>query len=91
MKITFLGTSAGEEYPGIWCECENCIKARLWGGKNIRRNSSVILDGDVMIDIGKTAHIQAQLFGVDLLKIKTLLSTHSHKDHLNTHTFWRGR
>jgi len=88
MKITFLGTSAGEEYPGIWCDCENCSKARKWGGKNIRRNSSVILDGDVMIDIGKTAHIQAERFGLNIREIKTLIMTHSHKDHLNTHTLW---
>ena len=88
MKITFLGTSAGEEYPCMWCECENCAKARRWGGRNIRRNSSVILDGDVMIDIGKTAHIQAERFGVNLREIKTLLVTHSHKDHFNTHTLW---
>lgn len=88
MKITFLGTSAGEEYPGIWCECENCSKARSWGGKNIRRNSSVILDSDIMIDIGKTAHVQAERFGLSIRKIETLLLTHSHKDHLNTHTLW---
>ena len=88
MKITFLGTSAGEEYPGIWCDCENCAKARKWGGKNIRRNSSVILDGDVMIDIGKTVHIQAERFGADILKIKTLLITHTHRDHFNAHTLW---
>jgi len=88
MKIIFLGTSAGEEYPGIWCECENCAKAREWGGKNIRRNSSVILDGDVMIDMGKTAHIQAERFGLNLREIRTLLVTHSHKDHFNTHTLW---
>ena len=88
MKITFLGTSAGEEYPCVWCECENCEKARRWGGKNIRRNSSVILDGDVMIDIGKTAHMQAERFGVNMRKVETLLVTHSHKDHFNTHTLW---
>ena len=21
MKLTFLGTGAGETYPGYWCEC----------------------------------------------------------------------
>jgi phosphoribosyl 1,2-cyclic phosphate phosphodiesterase len=88
MKITFLGTSAGEEYPCAWCECENCAKARKWGGKNIRRNSCVILDSDVMIDMGKTAHIQAEKFNINLRGIKTLLVTHSHKDHFNTHTLW---
>ena len=88
MKITFLGTSAGEEYPGVWCNCVNCAKARKWGGKNIRRNSCAVLDGDVMIDIGKTAHMQADRFNINLQKIQTLLITHSHRDHLNAHTFW---
>ncbi|MCL2097043.1 MAG: MBL fold metallo-hydrolase [Oscillospiraceae bacterium] len=83
-----MGTSAGEEYPGAWCVCENCEKARKWGGRNIRRNSGVILDGDVMIDMGKTAHIQAEKFNINLRGIKFLLSTHSHWDHLNTHTLW---
>ena len=66
MKITFLGTSAGEEYPGIWCECPNCSKARGLGGKNIRRNSAIVVDGDAMVDIGKTAHIQAERFGINI-------------------------
>ena len=24
MKLTFLGTGAGETYPGYWCECPHC-------------------------------------------------------------------
>ena len=88
MKITFLGTSAGEEYPCAFCICENCEKARAWGGKNIRRNSCAVIDGDIMIDISKTAHIQAERFNINLRDITTLLSTHSHGDHLNTHTLW---
>ena len=88
MRILFLGTSAGEEYPGIWCECENCANARAWGGKNIRRNSSIIIDNDVMIDMGKAVHIQAEKFGINLRELRTLLVTHTHLDHFNTHTLW---
>ena len=88
MRIIFLGTSAGEEYPGIWCGCENCAKAREWGGRNIRRNSAVMLDDDVMLDMGKAAHIQAEKFGLDMRGVRVLLVTHSHKDHFNTHTLW---
>ena len=88
MKLTFLGTSAAEEYPGIWCGCENCEKARMLGGKNIRRNSSIMIDGDTMIDIGKTAHVQAKRFGLDLRGIRTLLVTHAHSDHFDTHMLW---
>jgi len=41
-----------------------------------------------MIDMGKTAHMQAERFDINLREIQTLLCTHSHKDHLNTHTLW---
>jgi len=88
MKLTFLGTSAGEEYPGIWCECDNCARARELGGKNIRRNSCVMIDDDLMIDMGKTAHVQADRFGKNIRAVKTLLVTHSHGDHLSVHTLW---
>ena len=88
MIFTFLGTSAGEEYPGIWCSCINCAKARKLGGKNLRRNSCAVIDSDVMLDIGKTAHIQAERYGKDLTDIRTLLVTHSHNDHFNIHTLW---
>jgi len=88
MKLIFLGTAAGQEYPGIWCDCEYCSRARELGGKNTRRNSSVMLDDDVMIDMGKTAHIQVERFGKNIRAIKTLLITHSHMDHLDAHTLW---
>jgi len=88
MKLLFLGTSAGEEYPGIWCDCEYCAKARRFGGRNIRRNSAVMIDGDTMIDIGKTAHIQAERFGANIRGIRNLLVTHSHIDHFDIHTMW---
>ena len=34
MKLTFLGTGAGETYPGYWCECPHCTYARKHRGKN---------------------------------------------------------
>mgnify|MGYP002244409905 CR=1 FL=1 len=33
MKLTFLGTGAGETYPGYWCECPHCTYARKHRGK----------------------------------------------------------
>ena len=50
MKVIFVGTSAGEGYPGVWCECPNCTKARLLGGRNIRGNSCALVDDDFLID-----------------------------------------
>lgn len=36
MKITYYGTAAGEAWPGVFCRCELCEKARALGGRNIR-------------------------------------------------------
>ncbi len=81
MQFVFLGTSAGEQYPGFWCRCENCRKARALGGRNIRRNSCAALAGDTLIDFGADAFAQAERFGVPIVDAKYLFVTHSHEDH----------
>ena len=40
MKVTVLG-SGGFGYPLVFCGCENCNKARIVGGKNIRKRASI--------------------------------------------------
>ena len=47
MKLTFLGTGAGETYPGYWCECPHCTYARKHRGKNLRTNSSMVIDEEL--------------------------------------------
>lgn len=51
MKLTFLGTGAGEGYPGLWCKCPHCDYARKHGGKNIRANSCAVIDEDMLLDV----------------------------------------
>lgn len=90
MKLTFLGTGAGEGYPGYWCECPHCTYARKHRGKNLRTNSSMVIDEELLIDIGPSCFDNAARFGVNLSKIKTLLVTHPHEDHLYPqHLHWR--
>lgn len=90
MKLTFLGTGAGEGYPGYWCECPHCTYARKHRGKNLRTNSSMVMDEELLIDIGPSCFDNAARFGVNLSKIKTLLVTHPHEDHLQPqHLYWR--
>lgn len=90
MKLTFLGTGAGETYPGYWCECPHCTYARKHRGKNLRTNSSMVIDEELLIDIGPSCFDNAARFGVNLSKIKTLLVTHPHEDHLQPqHLYWR--
>lgn len=90
MKLTFLGTGAGEGYPGLWCECPHCDYARKHGGKNIRTNSSAVIDERLLIDIGPGCFDNAARFGVNLCHVTSLLITHPHEDHLYPqHLIWR--
>ncbi len=90
MKITFLGTGAGESYPGLWCCCPHCAYARKEGGKNIRANSCAVVDDRLMLDMGPMCFHNAARFGVDLTQVTTLLVTHPHPDHLYPrHLHWR--
>jgi phosphoribosyl 1,2-cyclic phosphate phosphodiesterase len=44
--LRFLGTSAGELYPGIWCRCRNCEASRRAGGSSLRQSACALL-GDL--------------------------------------------
>lgn len=88
MKITFIGTSAGEGYPGVWCECPNCTKARLLGGRNIRGNSCALIDDDFLIDMNAHFATMAPYLGIHPAKIRGLLVTHAHMDHFAPDLLW---
>ena len=90
MKLTFLGTSAGESYPAIWCDCENCTYAREHGGRNIRMNTGSMIDDDVLLDMNSCGFYTAARLGVSLTKVKHLIVTHPHADHLTPEPLgWR--
>jgi phosphoribosyl 1,2-cyclic phosphate phosphodiesterase len=90
MEFIFLGTSAGEQYPGAWCRCENCEKARRLGGRNIRKNSCAWLAPDTLLDFPYEIFMQSERFGVPVIDAKHLLFTHSHEDHFNPYMLaWR--
>lgn len=92
MEFTFLGTSAAEQYPGIWCECDYCKKARELGGRNIRHTSSAHFAENCLIDFPPEVFSQARKYGIDLLRSKLLLVTHSHEDHFYPQLlYWRYR
>jgi len=90
MEFVFLGTSAGEQYPGFWCQCENCQKARRLGGRNIRKNSCAWISRNCLIDFPPEIFMQAERFGIKILEAEYLFITHSHEDHLYLWTLgWR--
>lgn len=88
MKVTFIGTSAGEGYPGVWCECPNCSKARRLGGRNIRGNSCALVDDDFLIDMNGHFASMAPRLGIAPSKIRALLVTHPHMDHFTPELLW---
>ena len=83
MQLTFLGTGAATSAPLAFCRCPSCTAARRLGGKNIRRRSSLLINDDLLIDLGPDS-VQAMLaFGKDPTAVRTILFTHAHSDHFD--------
>lgn len=82
MKLKYYGTAAAEGFPGIFCECDACEKARRLGGRNIRSRSQALVDESLLIDFPADTLYHVYSFGLQLHKIKNVIITHSHPDHL---------
>ena len=82
--IRFLGTGANDWLAPHECHdiCrERCAKVEKWGGRNVRRPSSLFIEPDTLIDFtGPTAEA-LDTFGIDREAIRNLLITHGHNDH----------
>ena len=81
MKIKILGTAAAEGVPAMFCNCENCVKARALKGKNLRSRAQALINDDLLIDFGPDTYLNGQRFGIDLSAVKYFLITHTHSDH----------
>lgn len=82
MKLTFLGTAAYEGIPALFCNCPHCIQARQLGGKNIRTRSQALINDDLLIDFPADSYIHFLQNQIEGHKLRYLLITHSHSDHL---------
>jgi len=82
MKITILGTAA-ISYPFPFCNCNNCKLARIHKGKSIRKNSSILINDDLLIDLCSDVPIAMDMYNKDMGTIKYLLQTHTHYDHFS--------
>lgn len=74
MKLQYLGTAAAEGIPAIFCECENCKRSRVLGGKNIRTRSQALVDDTLLIDFNADTYMHFLTYNVPLEKIKLALS-----------------
>lgn len=82
MKFTFLGTASCEGIPALFCNCPRCAAARALGGKNIRTRAQALIDDNILIDLPPDTLYHFHQNGIEGHKIKHLLITHSHSDHL---------
>jgi len=83
MKVTLLGTSGAEGWPGLFCRCDACAKARKLRGKNIRTRCSALIDDVLKIDFPPDILHQVIVNDVDLRAMTALLFTHGHDDHFS--------
>lgn len=95
MLVRFLGTSAGELYPGLWCRCQRCEQARLGDPKDRRQSAALYVESGepgrtadpqtsatgVLIDFPSEIASQATAHHLALSELQYLLVTHSHGDH----------
>lgn len=106
MLLRFLGTSAGELYPGLWCRCRNCQMARLGPAQDRRQSAALYIGADdsptgsppqppgngLLIDFPSEIASQAAQYQIDLPELRNLLVTHSHGDHWFPYLLrWRSR
>ncbi|MBN1872791.1 MAG: MBL fold metallo-hydrolase [Anaerolineae bacterium] len=83
MIITFLGTAAANAFPEAFCKCKNCEQARLLGGTSLRKRSALLVNDDLLIDLGPDIMAASQMHGCSLTNVSYCLQTHPHADHLD--------
>lgn len=79
MKIKFLGTSSGWPLPRLGCKCPICISK---DSKDNRLRPSLLLDDEILIDANPDIYHQIHKFNIDPTKIKYIILTHAHDDHI---------
>jgi phosphoribosyl 1,2-cyclic phosphate phosphodiesterase len=83
MNITFLGTGAATAYPLPFCGCLNCEQARDLGGLSLRKRSSLLINRDLLIDLGPDIMSSSFAHQCDISGVRFCLQTHPHSDHLD--------
>lgn len=82
MELLYLGTAAAEGYPALFCSCDHCRAAQATGGRDLRRRTSALIDGELLIDVGPDLLASAHALGLNLNRVRWVLQTHRHSDHL---------
>ena len=82
MKIRFMGTAACEGIPAMFCDCDVCRRAMQKGGKNIMTRSQALVDEELLIDFASDTYMHFLQAGKTMYRVRDVLITHTHEDHL---------
>jgi adenosylcobinamide kinase/adenosylcobinamide-phosphate guanylyltransferase len=74
-----LGSGAADGWPNPWCPCASCTAALDQGV--VRAQTSVLVDGRLLLDLGPTSSTSAARRGISLRDVEAVLVTHRHADH----------
>ncbi len=80
MRVVLLGTGSADGWPNAWCTCASCgaLRAR----REVRRTTSALVDGVLLLDCGPDSLHQASAAGLALDGVRAVVVTHAHPDHL---------
>jgi phosphoribosyl 1,2-cyclic phosphate phosphodiesterase len=71
MEILFLGTSAAEGIPALFCRCETCLNAEKSGTYDLRSRCGYLINRHFMIDITQDILLHKRLYNLDLAAVAT--------------------
>lgn len=83
MKTIFLGTGAATGLPDMFCSCDYCNHLRVIKGKDIRKRSTFLLGDKILLDFSPDIRTQILENNIDFSKIRGILISHTHNDHLD--------
>ena len=84
LRVKILGSGTANGLPSPFCDCETCRRARAsQDPRDLRRRTSYLIDDDTIVDFGPDAYWQSVTYGVELHRLKRILCTHRHGDHIN--------
>lgn len=83
MKLTFLGTASATSYPLAFCKCDFCNQARINGGKDLRKRASLLINEDLLVDLGPDTVSASFTYNFSVAEIRYWLQTHAHSDHFD--------
>jgi adenosylcobinamide kinase/adenosylcobinamide-phosphate guanylyltransferase len=79
MDVLALGTGSADGWPNPFCTCASCNAERRAG--RVRGQTSVLVDGRLLLDCGPETPRAAERSGADLSRLRHVLLTHQHPDH----------